>query len=389
MERPDFSKDSPGRLVAITGGEAFVPDPLPRHLALPAAVVRLLGDARAMLGRLSEGLRVLPSPELFLRLFQTREAVLSSRIEGTQTTLEEAFVNAATTDAEELVDDAREVHNYGRALAAGVDALAHGRELTTWLVKDLHRELLRAVRGESRQPGEFRRGQALIGPPGSERDPRLARFVPPPALELSACLGDLDAYLHARGPDEALVRVALAHYQFETIHPFADGNGRTGRLLLILQMVWEGILDRPSLYLSPCLERRRQEYYDRLLQVSTRGAFVPWVEFFVGAVIESAQETLDRLHRLRELSHEFGERLRKGQSQKPAQLAQQLFALPFLTVPMAKELLGVPQSKTAQEAIDKLVQAGILELMDHRPRMGRGRPPKLYRCTAILDIMRE
>jgi Fic family protein len=389
MEAADFAAHAPGRLVAVPGGTAFVPAALPRGVPLPPATMRSLGEARGLLGRLREGIRTLPGPELFLRPFQTREAVLSSRIEGTRTTLEDAFINAATADDGELVDDDREVDNYARALQAGSAALLEGRPLTTGLVKGLHRELLRSVRGDAKQPGEYRDVQVIIGPPGSGGDLRLARFVPPPPLELAACLEDLDAYLANRESDEPLVRVALAHYQFETIHPFADGNGRAGRLLLILQMVWEGILDRPCLYLSPFFERRRQEYYDRLLRVSTQGALLAWLDFFVEGVIASTSDTLDRLHRLRLLQQDFVARLRKSQTQKPAQLVEQLFSLPFLTVPMAKRVLQVPQSPTAQQAIDKLVAAGILELTDYRPKQGRGRPPKLYRCPAILDIMRE
>ncbi|MEZ6036514.1 MAG: Fic family protein [Planctomycetota bacterium] len=365
-----------------------MPSPLPRGIALSPDLIRKIGDARTLLGRLAEGLRALPRPELLLRPFETREAVLSSRIEGTRTTLEQALVQEATTDEAELVDDDREVRNYGNALRAGVQSLASGRPLSVYLLKDLHRELLRGTRGQVKRPGEFREHQVWIGSPSSKGEVRNARFVPPPPLEIDPCLQDLDSYLGERGPDEGLVRIALAHYQLETIHPFLDGNGRIGRLLLGLQLVWEGVLDRTCLFVSPVLERRRQQYYDELLRVSVDGTFVGWVAFFLEVVIESARETLDRLHRLRALHDEFAMRLRRLQSQKPAQLVQALFGLPYLTVPLAKTVLGV-ESATAQQSITKLAKVGILELLPERPKLGRGRPPKLYRCPAILDIIRE
>jgi Fic family protein len=389
MQPIDFVNADAGKLVEIGNGfHAFIPAPVPRELPLPPRLARTVGDTRAKLGRLNEGVRALPSPELFLRPFQKREAVLSSRIEGTVTTLDEAFLSAAVEADEELVDDDREVSNYERALRTGVEALANGRELNLPLLQALHQELLRGVRGEDKQPGMIRTRQAFVAN-RTVQVPDDSRFVPPPALHLPDCLDDLNRYLAERGPDEGLIRIALAHYQFETIHPFADGNGRTGRLLVALQMVWEGVLDQPFLYVSPMLERRRQEYYDGLLRASQQGAFLEWIDFFVGAVSESATETLDRLTRLRALAADFESRLRKQQSQKPILVARQLLAFPYITVSIAKDLLGVPQSATAQQAIDKLVAAGILELMDYRPKVSRGRPPKLYRCSGVLDIIRE
>jgi Fic family protein len=389
MQPIDFVNADAGKLVEIGNGfHAFIPAPVPRELPLPPRLARTVGDTRAKLGRLNEGVRALPSPELFLRPFQKREAVLSSRIEGTVTTLDEAFLSAAVEADEELVDDDREVSNYERALRTGVEALANGRELNLPLLQALHQELLRGVRGEDKQPGMIRTRQAFVAN-RTVQVPDDSRFVPPPALHLPDCLDDLNRYLAERGPDEGLIRIALAHYQFETIHPFADGNGRTGRLLVALQMVWEGVLDQPFLYVSPMLERRRQEYYDGLLRASQQGAFLEWIDFFVGAVSESATETLDRLTRLRALAADFESRLRKQQSQKPILVARQLLAFPYITVSIAKDLLGVPQSATAQQAIDKLVAAGILQLMDYRPKVSRGRPPKLYRCSAVLDIIRE
>lgn len=388
--RPDeYLSPAAGRLVDIGGGfHAFVPAAVPREISLPPRLVRQLAETRARLGRLNEGVRSLPSPELFLRPFQKREAVLSSRIEGTVTTLEEAFVNAAVAADEQLVDDDREVANYERALRTGVEALATGRTLNVSLLQALHQELLRGVRGADKQPGRIRTTQAFVAN-RTVATPEDARFVPPPPIQLPDCLEDLDRFLGERGPDEGLVRVALAHYQFETIHPFADGNGRTGRLLVALQLVWEGVLDQPFLYVSPHLERRRQEYYDGLLRVGQQGSFLAWVEFFVDVVATSAAETLDRLARLRALAVDFEIALRRQQSIKPLQLARQLLGMPYLTVAMAKQALGVRTMPTAQNAADRLVAAGILELVDFRAVTKRGRPARLYRCKAVLDIVQE
>lgn len=390
MHPSDFTDPSTGVLVEI-GGEfhAFVPSPLPRNLSIPGSLARQLGDTRSLLGRLNQGARSLPSPELFFHAFQKREAVLSSRIEGTVTTLDEAFQSAAVGDdeAESQTDDAREVRNYERALKAGVAALAGGRPLNFSLLQALHQDLMRNVRGSDKAPGQIRQQQAYVANrtvivPGD------ARFVPPPPYHLTECVEELDRYLAERAGDDGLIRVAFSHYQFETIHPFSDGNGRTGRLLIALQMVWEGLLDSPYLYVSPTLERRRQDYYDGLLAVSQRGAFFDWIGFFLDAVRATATETLDRLESLLALNFAFEQRLSSLQSQKPLQVARCLFQFPYITVPVARRLLQ-STSRTAQQAIDRLVEAKILTLLDLRPKVSSGRPPKLYRCQEVLDIMRE
>lgn len=382
--------DPPGRWVEIPQssqlGLAFVPAPLPLRFPVSGSTVHAIGEVRALIGRLCEGIATLPSPELFLRPFRAREAVLSSRIEGTKTTLEAAFVHELDGAERARIDDDLEVQNYRRALGAGMSSLSAGRPLTVYLLRDLHRDLLRGVRGEQKRPGEFRDAQVWIGALGGSSPD--VRFVPPPSLQVAQCLEGLDQYLAARGTFEGLVRIALAHYQFEAIHPFFDGNGRIGRLLLTVQMVWEGVLDSACLFLSPALERRRQDYYDRLLAVSRDGDFAGWIAFFLDIVRESAIETLDRLRRLRALQEEFTRRLRAVQSPKPALLVPELFGLPFVNVPRAQRLLGC-MPKTAQGAIEKLVALGILQQVDSLRREGRGRPSNLYRCGEVLDIVRE
>lgn len=380
---------SVGQWVAIESGwRAFLPAPLPRGLPLPAGIVRRIGEVRTSLGRLAEGLRALPSPELFLRPFQTREAVLSSRIEGTQTTLEQALVHDASDVVEAHGAEDLEVLNYGRALRIGDAALAAGRPLTIYLLRELHRELLRGVRGSDKKPGEFRDRQVWIGDPARGRDPTAARFVPPPPLDVEPCLHELDAYLADRTSDEGLVRVALAHYQLETIHPFLDGNGRVGRLLLALQMAWEGLLDCACLFVSPSLERQRQRYYDELLRVSVAGDYLGWIAFFLEVVAESATDTLQRLQRLRQLQEQFLAKLRQEASPKPALLVPYLFERPYLTASMVMQHLGC-ESKPAQAAVERLVRAGILVPTTASGARGRGRPAQWYACPEILAVLRE
>lgn len=401
MDPADFTATAAGKLVDIGSGfKAFIPSNLARGLAVPARLTKLLGETRSKLGRLNEGVSALQNPDLFLRSLQKREAVLSSRIEGTVTTLDEAFLSEAVGPEEHVhhaspeaqrqqekrIDDALEVRNYERALESGVSALAAGRPLNVSLLKELHRQLLAGVRGENNHPGEVREMQAFVAN-RTVHVPEDARFVPPPALNLPDCLDDFDRYLSEHDSDEALIRIALAHCQFETIHPFSDGNGRTGRLLISLQMVAERVLDRPFLYISPSLERQRQAYYDGLLRVSQRGTFLEWAEFFVQAVATSADETLHRLSQLRQLFESFTARLKDRQTQRPLQLAKQLLAMPYITVAMAVRSLNWNVS-TAQNTIETLVREGILS-ESTRVSMGKGRPTTIYRCGEVLSIVRE
>ncbi len=396
MDESAFDENSPGRLVPTGDGVmAFLPHALPDRLDLPAPVARRLGAAYRRIGELVEGVRTLPAADLLIRPIQKREAVLSSRIEGTETTLEEAFFDDATgVEPTEIDDDRLEVRNYERALQDGVQALQKGQPLSTYLLRSLHATLLTGgVRGEAKQPGRFRTEQVYLGnrAGGIER----ARFVPPPPVHVEPCLEEMQAYLDAKdtSEDDPLVRVALTHYQFETIHPFYDGNGRVGRLLVALQLVHERVMNAPWLFVSSALEAKRDDYYDHLLLVSTKGTFLEWVEFFLGAVVEAAEDTVDRVHRLRELHTGFTERLKGLRTQLPIRLAHHLFSYPLVTAELVSRLLGpegeapVPMP-TAQAQIKALQKAGILQ--EHstiKRRSGPGRSAKVYRCGEILDAL--
>ncbi len=397
MNESEFDEESPGQLVptAEEGLRAFLPDPLPDGLDLPARVTRRVGSAYRRIGELVEGIRTLPAADLLIKPIRKREAVLSSRIEGTETTLEEAFFDDATgLEPTDIDDDRLEIRNYERALQHGIDALRNGQPLSTYLLRSLHKTLLSGgVRGEGKYPGELRTDQVYLG--NKAGGIKRARFVPPPPLHVEPCLERMRGYLDTKdtADDDPLVRVALAHYQFETIHPFNDGNGRVGRLLIALQLVHEGVMREPWLFVSSALEARRDEYYDHLLLVSQKGTFTEWVEFFLDAVIDAASDTVARVHRLRDLQEGFANRLKDLRTQLPLRLANSLFSFPFVTAELAGELLADPGADpvpppTAQAQIKTLQRRGILqEFTSIRMRPGPGRAAKVYRSKEILDAL--
>lgn len=390
MRLTDFSAASPGQLVdTVKGAKAFLPSPFPVNLQLPPDLGRLLGEAHAALGQLNEAARFLPNPDLFTRPLQKSEAVLSSRIEGTRTTLEEAFAQEASGLEPERNTDAREVRNYERALHGGIDAIEKGRSLSLALIKDLHGVLMTEVRGKDKTPGVYRKEQVWIGPEESRKDIHRARFIPPPWEHVQSCMDGLEQQILATTDDDPLIRLALVHYQFETIHPFGDGNGRTGRLLISLQSIRERLLDEPWLYVSPYLEAHKQEYYDLLYNTSARGDYLAWIRFFITAVRESARSILKKIQALRALYNKHKSMLSTSQSQKPVLLLEALQATPFVTVAMAQVALESKTPQTAKAAIEKLIELGILEETTWKPRGLAGRPPTVYKCEEILALVRD
>jgi len=382
-----IAADAAGRLVAtVEGARAFLPDPLPTGLSVPASTQRLLADARGELGKLWGIGRLLRNPRLFVGPLQAREAAASSRIEGTKTTNEEALANEAVGVDPAEDRDGQEVQNYLRALAHGTASLHQGRALNRSLLLELHRTLLDGVRGQTAVPGRFRESQAFLG---KETDTiHTARFVPPPAIHIDVCMEQLQEYLDDRAHDDPLVRAALVHYQFETIHPFEDGNGRVGRLLIALQTIADGLQQQPLLYVSSRLEARRQDYYDRLLQVSLRGDFVPWIDFFLGEVLASARDTADKIHTLLGLLDGFREQLRDANTTGPLRLVDLIERWPFFTIGDARQHLGVEAPATARAAIDTLVRAGIVTEYARTSRRNPGRPARVYWCEPVVRVLR-
>ena len=366
MQPSDFSKDKAGQLIkAPQGYWAFDPTPLPPPLTLTWELAGEISAADRALSELAGVARTLPNPHLLIGPFIRREAVLSSRIEGTQASLSDLFFYEASQTAERRTADVQEVANYVHALEYGLARLAD-LPISTRLFREMHERLMAGVRGEHLTPGEFRRSQNWIGSPGCTLLD--ATFVPPPVHEMNAALNELERFLHAPSPLPPLVRLALVHYQFEAIHPFLDGNGRIGRLLLTLLFCTEGLLPQPLLYLSAYFERRRDEYYQGLLGVSQRGRWTQWITFFLRGVALQSRDAIRRSTLLLDLQKEYRNNLLAARATAlTQQLMESLFSYPALTVAQATERLGTT-TRTAQLTIEKLVDQEILREATGRPR---------------------
>lgn len=369
MSPEAFAPGAPGKILVVGSGaasyRAFVPHPLPPTIRWSDDLVRLLSAADRALGQLAGIGRNLPNPHLLISPFARREAVLSSRIEGTRASLHDLLLFEADPAAASLPDDVHEVENYIRALNHGITSQRR-LPMSLRLIREMHSILMTGVRGQERTPGQFRRSQNWIGPPGSVIN--TATFIPPPPHELDACLTQFEAYLHAPSAMPPLVRLATIHYQFEAIHPFLDGNGRIGRLLITLILCIERVLPGPLLYLSAFFEKRRAEYYRHLLEVSTRGAWDQWVCFFLAGVAEQASDALTRAQRLIDLR---GSTLRRIEHRRTSvllsRLVNHLFDRPSITVAAAAAHLGVTRP-IAQKHIDALARIGFVREATGRKR---------------------
>jgi len=372
---------------STTHGEAvkaFVPHPLPPSeppLVIEGDLAGLHAEAVASIGVLRVAGAMVPDPGWFLYGFVRTEALLSSRIEGTQATLRDVATFEATSRADRP-DDVEEVCNYVDALHHARTAIADpcGLPLSTRLLGELHRLLMRGVRGEDKLPGEIRRSQNWIG--GSR--PGNARFVPPPPDEVGPALASLETWIHSDDPLPPLVKAGLAHVQFETIHPFLDGNGRIGRMLITLLVEHWGLLDQPLLYPSVAFKRRQPEYYARLAAVRTDGDWEGWTAFFLECVTEAADDgvrvaqaihALTTRDRARVVGHERA-------TISVVKLLDLLPSNPVLTVPRASELLGIT-APPARKAIDLLEELGVL-----RETTGKQRD-RVYAYHAYLDVLSE
>ena len=368
-----------GRLVRCPGGyRAYVPAPLPPPLTWDQDLTVSLSAADRAIGGLAGEGRRLPNPHLFIRSLVRKEAVLSSRIEGTQATLGELLAAEADAAAVRSSADLQEVGNYVTALEYGLKRL-ETLPVSLRLVRELHECLMRGVRGDAATPGEFRRSQNWIGPPGCTLEN--ATYVPPPPSELMACLDSWERFLH----DDALpplVHAALAHAQFEAIHPFLDGNGRVGRLLITLLLVERKIIPSPLLYLSGFFEATREEYYERLLGVTEGGGWEEWLIYFLRGVTLQSQDAVDRIRLSDDLFAKWKHGLARGRSQI-TERALDLFAEnPFWTVGGVAGRLEVAFT-TAQRAIDRLEAAGIVA------QVGRRQRNRVYCAEEILNVLEE
>jgi Fic family protein len=360
------------------GYRAFHPNPLPPELTWSPRLVRALSDADQVLGRLAGEGRRLPNPHLLIRPFVQREAVFSSRIEGTQSTLGELLAAEAGAAVLRSPEDLREVGNYVAALEHGLARLKK-LPLSIRLVCELHEKLMTGVRGGHAKPGELRRSQNWIGPPGATL--AQATYVPPPHEEMLGYLGIWEKFLH----DETLpplVQTALMHYQFEAIHPFLDGNGRVGRLLITLLLRQRGVLPLPLLYLSAFFEATRREYYEALLGVTERSAWEDWLLYFLNGVARQSEDALSRAERINRQLDRWRQRVSDTGSTVTLRLLDQLGTNPFITVRKAEAELGVAYN-TAATALGRLVRLRIVK------QIGDSRRDRVFCAHALLDILEE
>jgi Fic family protein len=381
MRADQFQSRRAGQLVKAQRGTsaeflAFHPAPVPRELNLTSELILALSEADQALGRLAGLGGQLPNPHILIRPYLRREAIASTRIEGTQSTLGEVLSAEAQLLPETA--DVREVLNYVRSLELGLQRLKV-LPLSNRLLREMHSELMRGVRGAERTPGEFRTSPNWIG----GRGPNDAVFVPPTPDLLPDALADLEGYLHEDPPLPILVRSALIHYQFETIHPFLDGNGRLGRLLIVFYLVDRGALREPLLYLSAYLERHREEYVDRLQAVRELGDYEGWVTFFLRAVATQAAAAIQTSEGLLRLGVEFRERLRRIRARGQAvDAAEGLIGNPYVSAPRLAETLGLTR-QGGQYVISTLERAGILE-----SAVGDSRPV-LYLANEVLELLQQ
>jgi Fic family protein len=360
-----------------TGYKAFVPAPLPPRppVKFSAELTRLLSDADRAIGRLDGISAILPNPNLFIAMYVRQEAVLSSQIEGTQSTLEDVLAFEAEGESASAPKDVAEVVNYVTAMQRGLARL-EDLPLSLRLIREIHEILMHGVRGSEKRPGEFRSSQNWIGAKGCML--RNADFVPPPPHDMNVALGELETFLHEESI-AVLIHAGLAHAQFETIHPFLDGNGRIGRLLITFLLCGRGVLRHPLLYLSVYLKAHRAQYYDRLSAIRNDGDWEGWLGFFLRGVAETSNSATTTAHAIMELRESL-----RARSLPPAaaRLRDKLFEHPVLTARAAESLMNV-QFATANRALDALEEAGIVREVTGQQRNRR------FRFDAFLALFEE
>jgi len=368
----------PGKKTLQAGYSAFVPAPLPPSINWTSKLIGALSDADRLIGRLAgEGGR-LPNPHILIRPFLRREAVLSSKIEGTQATLGELLAAEVGAVVDRSPEDLREVGNYVVALEYGIGRLKK-LPLSVRLTRELHQKLMTGVRGGHATSGRFRTVQNWIGKPGGTI--ATASYIPPPPGEIERCLASWERFLH-ESKVPPLVTIGLAHYQFEAIHPFLDGNGRVGRLLITLFLIERQILPTPLLYLSAFFEASRNDYYETLRGVSERGAWNDWLEYFLLAVARMSEDVLSRARRINELLTKWQRQVTGESTNNPLRVVELLGSNPFVTTNNIAENLGIAFT-TAQRAIERLERAGIVN------QVGTAKRDRVYCAKALLDILEE
>ena len=336
----------------------FKPNPINREWAIEdMRIISLLSKADRILGRLDMFSNYVPNIDMFIRMHVVKEATKSSNIEGTQTDIEEALQSHEDVPLDKR-DDRSEVQNYIDAMNFAINELS-ALPLSSRLIRMVHEHLMRGVRGEHKQPGEFRRSQNWIG----GRTPSDAVFVPPVHLDIPELMGDIESFIHSPVCDlPDLIKIAIIHYQFETIHPFNDGNGRTGRLLITLYLVSKGILQRPILYLSDFLEKHRRSYYDKIMAVRTENKIGDWVAFFLEGVIETAHNGTRTLSDILDLQREYSDLIRPlgARAVNARKLINAMYSNPYIDGLGAAKILEVTPP-TAYALLRDMSKSGIIK----------------------------
>lgn len=379
MNKELFRDTRQGKLEKVdiqgTSDWAFIPNPLPDQWEIPAEIWPILVSAHSELARLDGIGRHMPDYELLLRPLQQREALKSSSLEGTYATPEQLLLFEIDPNIAKSQDDRinawREVFNYGQSLRKG-QQLLNDIPVSIRLLKELHGELLKGVRGNRRNPGNFRQSQVHIG---SDR-----RFIPPPAHEAIGCLNELEKYIHRENSIDPLIFCFMVHYQFEAIHPFLDGNGRVGRLLLSLMVYKWCNLKSPWLYLSDFFDKHKDEYIDCLFNVSAKGDWPSWIRFCLLATFEAAKDSIQRFDQLVNLKAEYNQLVAScGGSIRVPRIIDRLLHSPVVTIPRIADMFEVSYP-TAKADIDTLVKCGILVASEATARA------KLFAAPEIMRI---
>jgi Fic family protein len=380
MDTASFKKPSGYLIPTVYDQRAFVPNPLPPQLDL-SPVYQLLSVADQKLGELRGIGEYLPNPYLLIRPLQRKEAISSSNIEGTYTSLPELLMLEYGGDDAHTSTDTLEVYNYVNALQKGIAGLSQ-IPVSNRLIRQLHRDLLSGLpksRSGHFELGEFRQDQNFIG---RTRDISKSRFNPPPPTLHQRCMFDLEIFMNSEnmGQLPPLVFLSLVHYQFETIHPFPDGNGRVGRLLLPLILCERGIMPQPLLYMSQFFEDNKDEYVDLMLRVSQHSEWIKWIEFFLKGVVSSCESTIDTVKRVRDLQENYKQRCQQARSSALLlQIVDSLFEKIATTVPDVRQMTGTSYT-AAKNNVDKLVDYGILT------DLGFSMRPKYYFAVELMKI---
>ncbi|MDI6734936.1 MAG: Fic family protein [bacterium] len=367
MRPEDFKDSKSGKcLKTVSGYWAFIPNPLPPCIEYDDEIIYLLSEANRFLGELSGTGRFLSNPYLLIAPYVRREAVSSSHIEGTQASLSDLFLYEAEQTKQSKTIDVKEVFNYVQAMEYGIANLEK-LPISVRLFREIHKILMKDVRGEKATPGELRKSQNWIGPPGCSLND--ATYVPPPVEEMKDAFSQLEKYIHSDPKEHPLIQGALIHCQFETIHPFLDGNGRVGRLLITFFLIEKGFLTQPLLYLSSFFDKFRDEYYRCLIEVSQRSDWNRWFKFFLRGIITQSNDAISDAKKIIELNAEYKKRLEvtKKVPQTAQRLIDEIFLNPVISISAVSKKWKVP-FMSVKRGVERLVEIEILKEVSGKER---------------------